>query len=115
MLVSQGKSEIAKKRAELMVESQDGFYIAEQDLQLRGPGEIFGTRQHGVPDLAIADLAKHMKILYEVKKEADIIIGSSGKENIVNYVEEKTEEKFFKVNDIMQTRIFEDSFVLPSR
>jgi len=74
VLVSQGKSEIAKKRAELMVESQDGFYIAEQDLQLRGPGEIFGTRQHGVPDLAIADLAKHMKILYEVKKEADIIM-----------------------------------------
>lgn len=74
ILVSQGKSEIAKKRAELMVESQDGFYIAEQDLQLRGPGEIFGTRQHGVPDLAISDLAKHMKILYEVKKEADLII-----------------------------------------
>ncbi len=74
VLVSQGKSEIAKKRAELMVESQDGFYIAEQDLQLRGPGEIFGTRQHGVPDLAIADLAKHMKILYAVKKEADIIM-----------------------------------------
>ncbi len=74
VLVSQGKSEIAKKRAELMVESQDGFYIAEQDLQLRGPGEIFGTRQHGVPDLAIADLAKHIKILYEVKKEADIIM-----------------------------------------
>ena len=74
ILVSQGKSEIAKKRAELMVESQDGFYIAEQDLQLRGPGEIFGTRQHGVPDLAIADLAKHMKILYEVKKEADLIM-----------------------------------------
>ena len=74
ILVSQGKSEIAKKRAELMVESQDGFYIAEQDLKLRGPGEIFGTRQHGVPDLAVADLAKHMKILYEVKKEADMIM-----------------------------------------
>ena len=74
ILVSQGKSEIAKKRAELMAESQDGFYIAEQDLKLRGPGEIFGTRQHGVPDLAVADLAKHMKILYEVKKEADAIM-----------------------------------------
>ncbi len=74
ILVSQGKSEIAKQRAKLMVESQDGFYIAEQDLKLRGPGEIFGTRQHGVPDLSIADLAKHIKILNEVKKEADIII-----------------------------------------
>ena len=74
ILVSQGKSEIAKERAKLMVNSQDGFYIAEQDLKLRGPGEIFGTRQHGVPDLSIADLAKHIKILNEVKKEADIII-----------------------------------------
>lgn len=74
ILVSQGKSDIAKERAKLMVESQDGFYIAEQDLKLRGPGEIFGTRQHGVPDLAIADLARHIKVLNEVKKEADIII-----------------------------------------
>ena len=74
VLVSQGKSDIAKERAKLMVESQDGFYIAEQDLKLRGPGEIFGTRQHGVPDLSIADLAKHIKILNEVKREADIII-----------------------------------------
>ena len=74
ILVSQGKSDVAKERAKLMVQSQDGFYIAEQDLKLRGPGEIFGTRQHGVPDLTIADLAKHMKILSEVKKEADIIM-----------------------------------------
>lgn len=73
-LVSQGKSDIAKERAKLMAESQDGFYIAEQDLKLRGPGEIFGTRQHGVPDLSIADLAKHIRILNEVKREADIII-----------------------------------------
>lgn len=74
ILISKGKSEIAQKRAKLMTESQDGFYIAEQDLKLRGPGEIFGTRQHGVPDLSIADLAKHVKILYEVKKESDIIM-----------------------------------------
>lgn len=74
ILVSQGKSDVAKERAKLMVQSQDGFYIAEQDLKLRGPGEIFGTRQHGVPDLSIADLAKNLKILNEVKKEADIIM-----------------------------------------
>lgn len=74
ILVLNGKSEMAEKRAKLMVQSQDGFYIAEQDLKLRGPGEIFGTRQHGVPDLAIADLAKHIKILNEVKKEADFIM-----------------------------------------
>lgn len=74
MLVSKKSSEVAAERAKIMVSSQDGFYIAEQDLNLRGPGEIFGTRQHGVPDLAIADLGRHTKILNDVKKEADQII-----------------------------------------
>ncbi|MCQ4637409.1 ATP-dependent DNA helicase RecG [Anaerovorax odorimutans] len=74
VLISKGTSEIALQRAQIMADSQDGFYIAEQDLALRGPGEIFGTRQHGVPDLSIADLAKHIKILNDVKKEADLII-----------------------------------------
>ncbi|MCI9596317.1 MAG: ATP-dependent DNA helicase RecG [Firmicutes bacterium] len=74
VLVSKKSSEMAAERAEIMVSSQDGFYIAEQDLKLRGPGEIFGTRQHGVPDLVIADLARHTKILNDVKKEAERII-----------------------------------------
>lgn len=74
MLILGKATEVAQKRAEIMVRSQDGFYIAEEDLKLRGPGEIFGTRQHGVPDLAIADLAKHIKILNDVKEEARRII-----------------------------------------
>lgn len=74
VLISKKASDVSKKRAEIMASSQDGFYIAEQDLKLRGPGEIFGTRQHGVPDLLLADLAKHIKILNDVKKEADQII-----------------------------------------
>lgn len=74
MLILGKATEVAQKRAEIMVQSQDGFYIAEEDLKLRGPGEIFGTRQHGVPDLAIADLAKHIKILNDVKAEAQRII-----------------------------------------
>lgn len=74
MLISKESSEVAKQRARIMVDSQDGFYIAEQDLALRGPGEMFGTRQHGVPELLIADLAKHIKILNDVKKEADLIM-----------------------------------------
>lgn len=53
-----------------MESSSDGFYIAEEDLKLRGPGEIFGTRQHGLPDLNISDLAKHIDILSHAKDEA---------------------------------------------
>lgn len=74
VLISKQNSEIARQRAQIMVDSQDGFYIAEQDLKLRGPGEIFGTRQHGVPELSIADLARHMNVLDDVKKEAEQII-----------------------------------------
>ena len=73
-LIRDGNSEIAKKRCEIMEASSDGFYIAEEDLKLRGPGEIFGTRQHGLPDLNIADLARHISILNVAKNEAKKII-----------------------------------------
>ena len=57
-----------------MVNSTDGFTIAEEDLKLRGPGEIFGTRQHGLPELNIADLVKHVDILDQVKDVAKDIL-----------------------------------------
>lgn len=67
-------SEIAEKRGQIMEASSDGFFIAEEDLKLRGPGEIFGTRQHGLPDLAITDFSKHMKILEQAKEEAKAML-----------------------------------------
>ena len=73
-LILDGGSEIAEKRGQIMEASGDGFFIAEEDLKLRGPGEIFGTRQHGLPDLAITDLSKHMKILEQAKEEAKAIL-----------------------------------------
>ena len=57
-----------------MESSSDGFYIAEEDLKLRGPGEIFGTRRHGLPDLNISDLSKHLDVLDNAKKEARLIL-----------------------------------------
>lgn len=73
-LILDGKSEIAAKRGEIMQNSSDGFYIAEEDLKLRGPGEIFGTRQHGLPDLNISDLARHLQVLDNAKREARTIL-----------------------------------------
>lgn len=51
-----------------MVESIDGFVIAETDLKLRGPGEFFGTRQHGLPEMKIANLYTDAKVLKEVQQ-----------------------------------------------
>lgn len=56
-------SDIAKKRLDMFQSSTDGFKIAEADLELRGPGEFFGTRQHGLPELKVANLAVDMDIL----------------------------------------------------
>ncbi|MBR0596530.1 ATP-dependent DNA helicase RecG [Sinanaerobacter chloroacetimidivorans] len=74
VLITSGKSKIAQERAEIMKSTTDGFIIAEKDLQLRGPGEFFGMRQHGVPDLKLADLVKHIKILNTVRDEAALIL-----------------------------------------
>ncbi len=73
-LVNGSNSQLAQERSEIMVSSGDGFYIAEKDLELRGPGEFFGTKQHGLPELSIADLVKHIDILEIVKQEAKMLL-----------------------------------------
>lgn len=69
-LVAEPKTEEGKRRMQVMVKSNDGFVIAEEDLLLRGAGEVLGTRQHGLPDLKIADLVHDVKILEQSKQLA---------------------------------------------
>lgn len=69
-LINESDSPIAMKRGEIMEHSSDGFFIAEEDLKLRGPGEIFGTRQHGLPDIDIPQLSKNIKIFERAKLAA---------------------------------------------
>ncbi len=57
-----------------MVQTHDGFEIAEVDLALRGPGEFFGTRQHGLPELRLADIIKDVKLLEAARQEAFALI-----------------------------------------
>ncbi|NOZ56659.1 MAG: ATP-dependent DNA helicase RecG [Calditrichaeota bacterium] len=63
-------SDEAKQRLETMVKTSDGFKIAEVDLRLRGPGEFFGTRQHGFPALRIADVVHDYGLLVKAREEA---------------------------------------------
>lgn len=74
ILVSDNMSEQNKKRLSIMKNSTDGFYIAEEDLKLRGPGNFFGYKQHGLPDLKIASLLDNSEILGKVKAVAENII-----------------------------------------
>lgn len=74
VLICGHQSKVADKRNEIMCRSDNGFEIAEEDLKLRGPGEIFGTRQHGLPELNISDLIRHADILEDVKKVAARLI-----------------------------------------
>jgi ATP-dependent DNA helicase RecG len=74
ILFCQSKSEIALKRMEIMTKYNDGFKISEKDMELRGPGDIFGVRQHGLPEFKIANLYQDMEILKEVQRAAEDII-----------------------------------------
>jgi ATP-dependent DNA helicase RecG len=60
----------ARERLKVMEETTDGFRIAEADLDLRGMGDILGTRQSGMPDFAVAELARDQVILQEAREEA---------------------------------------------
>ena len=57
-----------------MLKTNDGFVIAQQDLELRGPGEFFGTRQHGADELSAAKLAANMDVLFEAQRAADALM-----------------------------------------
>ena len=74
VLVTDAESEEAKARMKIMCETGDGFRIAEEDLRLRGPGDFFGNRQHGLPELKIADLAADTHMLALTSAAAEKII-----------------------------------------
>ena len=70
ILSSSTKSQETKARLNIMTQTNDGFVIAEKDLQIRGPGEFLGTRQSGLPDMLIADIVNDAKILEQARSEA---------------------------------------------
>lgn len=74
ILVSDSKSENSVARLQIMKKYSDGFKIADEDLKQRGPGDFFGNRQHGLPDLKIADMLGDMETLKKCRECADYIL-----------------------------------------
>jgi ATP-dependent DNA helicase RecG len=70
LLLHDGDNALARQRLEVLARSSDGFEIAEMDLRLRGPGQVLGTRQSGLPDLALASLADDGAVLEEAREQA---------------------------------------------
>mgnify|MGYP002214385064 FL=1 len=75
-------SETASKRLSVMRETNDGFVIAEEDLNLRGPGEFLGQRQSGVPEFVLADLAVHRDLLATARTEAHTLLAANASSHI---------------------------------
>lgn len=79
ILFNTSNSKVARERMKIMQETNDGFKISEKDLELRGPGEFFGTRQHGLPDLKIANLFSDIHLLKLAQEAAINLIKQDSK------------------------------------
>jgi len=79
ILLTAAASEEARRRIDAMTSTNDGFRIAEADLELRGPGDFFGTRQSGLPEFRVADLLRDGAMLEEARREAFALVQADPK------------------------------------
>ena len=74
LLMSSSKTETARQRLKVLEQSQDGFFISEMDMRFRGPGEVMGSRQSGLPDFALASLVEDQEVLELAREAAQKVI-----------------------------------------
>jgi ATP-dependent DNA helicase RecG len=74
LLTSDKRTAIAEERLGIMAKTSNGFLIAEKDLELRGPGELLGTKQSGLPEFRIANIVRDQAILEQAKKESEFYL-----------------------------------------
>ncbi len=100
ILLSDAQNDEATERFDIMCRTTDGFEIAKKDLELRGPGDFFGSRQHGLPDMRVANLMTDTRILYEAQKTAKEIIDGTVKisEEERNALQTEVDKLFHRVS-----------------
>ncbi|WP_093470977.1 ATP-dependent DNA helicase RecG [Paenibacillus popilliae] len=76
VLIADPKSEVGRERMRIMTETEDGFELSQRDLELRGPGDFFGTKQSGLPEFRLADMANDYAVLEQARDDAAAMIRS---------------------------------------
>ena len=71
-----GRADVLEPRLSIMEKTNNGFEISEEDLRLRGPGDFFGSRQHGLPEMHVADLGADTQVLKRAQEEAKTLLDS---------------------------------------
>jgi ATP-dependent DNA helicase RecG len=98
ILVTDKLGDAGRERIRTMVDSNDGFYIAEMDLKLRGPGEFFGTRQSGLPALRIGNIIRDQDVLEIARGEAQALIANPPSPEVlrcaVSYIRQHWQRKY---------------------
>ena len=94
ILVSDSKNDVSQERLKLMEHTQDGFELAEQDLLLRGSGQLFGLAQSGLPDLRVANIIKDIEILVQARKDVLDFASQHGMEKLESVMKEELEKRF---------------------
>lgn len=101
ILVNRGRNANSLERLHLMEKISDGFVLAEEDLRLRGPGQFFGSMQHGLPDLKIADVLNDVNVLITARKEAQRALDFGiDKNSLVELLQMQYKDKFIRIADI---------------
>lgn len=95
VLLTPADSPEALARLQVLRDSDDGFYLAEKDLELRGAGQLFGLRQHGLPDLRIADILRDTEVIVQARAMAQSLLkNESDWQEMLTYVERQLDDRF---------------------